>query len=108
MTILDLILISEKHCITCCTARCRGVQFVDSFEDSALTQGNAAPPRFSSTKRKHHCRACGRVVCGSCSANKLFLPSYSKDDRTRAKGGGDGQKLIEIVFFDSNAMMFIS
>jgi len=23
---------------------------------------------------KHHCRACGRIVCGSCSNNKIFVP----------------------------------
>eukprot|EP01119_Soliformovum_irregulare_P017382 TRINITY_DN5156_c0_g1_i4.p1 TRINITY_DN5156_c0_g1~~TRINITY_DN5156_c0_g1_i4.p1 ORF type:complete len:668 (-),score=201.77 TRINITY_DN5156_c0_g1_i4:275-2278(-) len=27
--------------------------------------------------RKHHCRYCGRVVCGSCSPNTLRIPSLS-------------------------------
>ena len=25
--------------------------------------------------RRHHCKRCGRVVCSSCGANKLLLPS---------------------------------
>lgn len=36
---------------------------------------------FSTTKRKHHCRACGRVVCGSCSSNQIYLPSHRKEER---------------------------
>ena len=38
-------------------------------------------PRFLGIKQTHHCWACGRVICGSCSANKLFLPSCGKDKR---------------------------
>ncbi|KAG8212726.1 hypothetical protein J437_LFUL019655, partial [Ladona fulva] len=29
---------------------------------------------FSVMKRKHHCRACGLVVCGKCSSHKFQLP----------------------------------
>jgi hypothetical protein len=33
--------------------------------------------RFSALVRKHHCRGCGHVVCGSCSRNKQLLPRQS-------------------------------
>eukprot|EP01028_Stygiella_incarcerata_P010866 TRINITY_DN5892_c0_g1_i1.p1 TRINITY_DN5892_c0_g1~~TRINITY_DN5892_c0_g1_i1.p1 ORF type:complete len:3232 (-),score=682.69 TRINITY_DN5892_c0_g1_i1:191-9886(-) len=30
--------------------------------------------RFSTLNRRHHCRNCGRVVCGSCSMYRIELP----------------------------------
>ena len=33
---------------------------------------------FSFLKRKHHCRACGRVFCYTCTAYRESLPSYFK------------------------------
>jgi len=32
---------------------------------------------FTFTNRKHHCRACGVVVCRECSANSRAIPQYS-------------------------------
>ena len=34
------------------------------------------------TNRHHHCRACGRVVCGKCSTQKDKVKGYSKRQRT--------------------------
>ena len=31
---------------------------------------------------KHHCRACGRVVCHGCSASKMFYEVSGKPERT--------------------------
>merc|ERR1719253_1477036 len=31
--------------------------------------------------RKHHCRICGRVVCGGCSDNQLYLQSMGSKQR---------------------------
>lgn len=31
---------------------------------------------FSATRRKHHCRACGRVVCGACSEHEKRVIGY--------------------------------
>jgi hypothetical protein len=30
---------------------------------------------FTVIKRRHHCRRCGKVICGECSANKSKLPN---------------------------------
>ena len=34
---------------------------------------------FTFVRRKHHCRACGKVVCGDCSQYKLVLPHLAKE-----------------------------
>lgn len=34
------------------------------------------------TNRHHHCRACGRVVCGACSEHKDKVKGYAKPQRT--------------------------
>ena len=31
---------------------------------------------FSTFRRKHHCRSCGRVFCSACSAYRELIPSY--------------------------------
>jgi len=38
---------------------------------------------FSVIKRRHHCRNCGKVVCGSCSSQKRVIPGLdlSKPER---------------------------
>ena len=36
---------------------------------------------FSLLNRKHHCRACGRVVCHICSAQRIFMITSNKFER---------------------------
>ena len=39
---------------------------------------------FNVTRRKHHCRSCGRIFCQKCSQNNSLLPSelgYTKEQR---------------------------
>eukprot|EP00916_Digyalum_oweni_P017040 GHVL01027929.1.p1 GENE.GHVL01027929.1~~GHVL01027929.1.p1 ORF type:complete len:269 (+),score=96.14 GHVL01027929.1:100-906(+) len=36
---------------------------------------------FSKTKWKHHCRVCGKIVCGECSINRIKIPN--SNDKVR-------------------------
>ncbi|GAM22785.1 hypothetical protein SAMD00019534_059600 [Acytostelium subglobosum LB1] len=38
---------------------------------------------FTIINRRHHCRNCGKVVCGSCSPAKKLLPHVKKDKPVR-------------------------
>jgi len=46
----------------------------DWTPDSATCQICSA--KFSMTKRRHHCRKCGKCVCKACSPNKMSLDGY--------------------------------
>lgn len=39
--------------------------------------------KFSVTRRKHHCRQCGQIVCGACSQHRALLPSLGFADKVR-------------------------
>lgn len=41
--------------------------------DSRVTMCQLCTSSFSALFRRHHCRACGRVVCSACSSNKAPL-----------------------------------
>ena len=49
---------------------------------SCLYQMESCENQFTWTLRRHHCRCCGAVVCGSCSAHKLPL-KYNNDKKER-------------------------
>jgi len=36
---------------------------------------------FSFTVRRHHCRACGRIFCATCSSEKLDIVNYNTPQR---------------------------
>jgi len=38
---------------------------------------------FTLIKRKHHCRNCGKVICGSCSSKKLLLKHIDPQNLVR-------------------------
>ena len=40
---------------------------------------------FSLLKRKHHCRACGRVFCASCTSYRVELPTYDTSSRKKQR-----------------------
>ncbi|KNC99883.1 uncharacterized protein SPPG_05256 [Spizellomyces punctatus DAOM BR117] len=39
---------------------------------------------FNIIKRKHHCRACGKVVCHACSSRYFIIPGLDEDRPARA------------------------
>jgi len=49
--------------------------------DSDATACPCCEAAFSVQVRKHHCRACGRVVCGTCSGAKQKVPGYEQPER---------------------------
>eukprot|EP00732_Lithocolla_globosa_P005677 Lithocolla_globosa_v1_NODE_6037_length_1145_cov_142.715596.p1 type:complete len:316 gc:universal NODE_6037_length_1145_cov_142.715596:63-1010(+) len=34
--------------------------------------------KFTTFNRRHHCRSCGKIACGACTANKIVLPSVDE------------------------------
>lgn len=39
--------------------------------------------RFNWLKFKHHCRACGNLVCSSCSPFIAYIPNFEEEDGSR-------------------------
>eukprot|EP00756_Hemistasia_phaeocysticola_P063965 Hpha_TRINITY_DN7429_c0_g1::TRINITY_DN7429_c0_g1_i1::g.95882::m.95882 len=45
-------------------------------EDAKVLECGGCREAFTMTKRKHHCRRCGRCVCGKCSNERRILPFH--------------------------------
>lgn len=43
------------------------------IQDSRVTMCQLCTAEFTVTFRRHHCRACGKVVCGNCSSGSAPL-----------------------------------
>ena len=56
---------------------------------------------FTLTRRRHHCRVCGRLVCNACSPHRLVVTGSSKKARVcnacepeqRGKNGDEGSNI---------------
>jgi len=73
-------------------AALRGGRPISAEQRRALLHAISAPPpwlpdhlaaacqicgeAFSTSLRRHHCRHCGRIACGSCSSHRLALPKF--------------------------------
>mmetsp|Transcript_6819 Transcript_6819/g.16287 ORF Transcript_6819/g.16287 Transcript_6819/m.16287 type:complete len:600 (+) Transcript_6819:123-1922(+) len=51
--------------------------------DSEATECACCMNGFTMMNRRHHCRACGAVICGSCSNNKLRLDHIDSEKFVR-------------------------
>ncbi|NWS87743.1 ZFY16 protein, partial [Toxostoma redivivum] len=54
--------------------------------------------KFTFTKRRHHCRACGKVFCGSCCKRKCKLQYMEKEARVCTGCYDDINKGKEVFF----------
>lgn len=54
------------------------------------------------TQRRHHCRYCGRLVCGTCSAHKVHLsnpkPEFDIKDGDESKDGAQAVRVCDPCF----------
>lgn len=51
-------------------------------KDSAVSMCMECTMAFTALKRRHHCRACGRIVCSHCSGDKVSLEyDHNKPNR---------------------------
>jgi len=58
-----------------------GVSQADWVPDSEVHSCRICHIKFGLSVRRHHCRACGHVVCGSCSGNQLYLSGLGSTGR---------------------------
>ncbi|XP_015606032.1 RUN and FYVE domain-containing protein 2 isoform X3 [Cephus cinctus] len=49
--------------------------------DRQVTQCKGCSREFNITRRKHHCRNCGKIFCHACSDNTIALPTSAKPVR---------------------------
>ncbi|KAL3424866.1 FYVE zinc finger protein [Phlyctema vagabunda] len=80
--------------------------------DAEVTYCPICHTQFGWVVRKHHCRKCGRVVCGSCSTHRITIPHeyiarppyYNFDDDLLAshRTGGERVRLCNPCVPDPN------
>ena len=53
-------------------------------EDASASHCKLCADKFNLFRRRHHCRSCGDILCGSCSSMKLSYPWLDLNEKTRA------------------------
>lgn len=79
--------------------KAKGHTFPELKEADAMFTADTAPNwadgkvchrcrvEFTFTNRKHHCRNCGQVFCGQCTAKQCPLPKYGIEKDVRVCDG---------------------
>ncbi|XP_033236293.1 hepatocyte growth factor-regulated tyrosine kinase substrate isoform X2 [Drosophila pseudoobscura] len=79
--------------------KAKGHTFPEMKEADAMFTADTAPNwsdgkvchrcrvEFTFTNRKHHCRNCGQVFCGQCTAKQCPLPKYGIEKEVRVCDG---------------------
>ena len=77
--------------------KAEGWEFPPVRESDAMFEADVAPEwaegevchrcrtQFGLVTRQHHCRACGQVFCGKCSAKACVLPKFGIEKEVRNK-----------------------
>eukprot|EP01006_Ploeotia_vitrea_P053898 TRINITY_DN67825_c5_g3_i1.p1 TRINITY_DN67825_c5_g3~~TRINITY_DN67825_c5_g3_i1.p1 ORF type:complete len:400 (-),score=30.35 TRINITY_DN67825_c5_g3_i1:164-1363(-) len=82
------ILSRDYECFEDCTKFDKAEQDArpDWVPDSASEECNACSSGFSFFKRRHHCRHCGQLLCGSCSSERCQIRHMDYDKKVRVCG----------------------
>ena len=72
-----------------------------SHRDCAVCKEVFTSVSMKSEKKKHHCRACGRVVCHNCSPHEMHFTVTDKIKRVCRECLVKGQSASEINVFDA-------
>jgi ELMO/CED-12 family/FYVE zinc finger len=59
------------------------IQVPQWMPDDAVTQCTGCGIQFSLLVRRHHCRACGLILCDDCSSSRVPLPQFGYADHVR-------------------------
>ena len=75
----------------------------DVWTDDSTAQCERCAAYFTLIKRRHHCRACGKIVCQKCSSREMVLkgtpyvgPVRVCDGCYKVNRAGSGNNLLEI------------
>lgn len=72
----------ERVCNNCSLRHFKHVTDVVRWDpDDLVSLCAVCSTSFTTFNRRHHCRACGRVVCGSCSPSTVMLPGFQTSQR---------------------------
>ncbi|XP_078531433.1 zinc finger FYVE domain-containing protein 16 isoform X2 [Lissotriton helveticus] len=73
--------VNNEHCPTGGDLNSLGQKQPSWVPDSEAPNCMNCQVKFTFTKRRHHCRACGKVFCATCCNRKCKLPYMEKEAR---------------------------